>query len=421
MSSSTITSDEKRLQALYRLSMELTALQSLDSVLHIALKHCLALTGSQFGFIGLVKESGEAMDVVAVQGFHADSTFYDKYRLIPLRPNIFASVVIENRSLRSVDATVDHRRVGQPGGHPPVRTFLGVPLRHRDKPIGMIGVANRSEAYEEDDEHLLMTYAAQIAIVISNSQLYDQLTAAKETLEQKVLERTQALEVAQFAVMQKAEKLQSLFTETITIQENERQRIARDMHDGINQLLIGAMLELKAARTRLSTDNITDTHVALAGVHSILRDVEAEIQRVIYDLRPPSLDELGFVPALRRHIQDFRQYTRIDCYLKIEGQVVRLLEKSEVSIYRMLQEALQNVYNHAQAQQVDVLIQFTDSELRLTIEDNGIGFDLNTADASHRHFGLTTMRERANSSNGSLSIQTLPGAGTRILLCVPIE
>jgi len=421
MSSPAITSGTKRLQALYQMSLELTALQPLDAVLDMALAHCLTLTDSEFGFVGLITDNRKALDVVTVQGFTADETFYDRHHLIPLRPNIFARVVLENRSVRSEDARYDPHRVGQPEGHPPVLTFLGVPLRHRDKPIGMIGVANRPDPYAEDDEHLLMTYAAQIAIVISNAQLYEQLTTAKATLEQKVNERTRELQAMQFAVMQKAEKLQSLYTETITIQETERQRIARDMHDGINQLLIGAMLELKSARARLVAGDVDIADESLSNVQTVLREVEAEIQRVVYDLRPPTLDELGFVPALKSYMQDFRQYTGLASLLTIEGQVVRLPEKSEVSIYRMLQEALQNVYQHAAATHVDVIIRFTDEALHLIVEDDGCGFDIDAVEDSHKHFGLTTMQERANGLGGTLTLTSSEGEGTQVTLCVPIE
>jgi GAF domain-containing protein len=199
MSSPLLSRDEERLCALYHLSVELSALQPLDSVLDIALQHCLQLTGSEFGFIGLVSQTGKALDVAAVQGFHADDSFYERFHLIPLRPNIFARAVLENCPVRTANAFTDAYRVGQPHGHPPVKTFLGVPLRERDKPIGMIGVANRAEAYEDSDEHLLMTYAAQIAIVIDNAQLYEQLKAARDDLEEKVRARTQELEAAHLA------------------------------------------------------------------------------------------------------------------------------------------------------------------------------------------------------------------------------
>ncbi|MBZ0287237.1 MAG: GAF domain-containing protein, partial [Anaerolineae bacterium] len=148
-----------QLRALYHLSVELSALRSLESVLKTALKHCLDLTGSQFGFIGLTNADETAMDVVEVQGFHPAEEFYEHFRLIPLRPNLFARVVLDNEPVRSDNAQADPRRVGQPRGHPGVKTFLGVPLRIRETPIGMIGVANRKLSYDVEHEQLLMTYA----------------------------------------------------------------------------------------------------------------------------------------------------------------------------------------------------------------------------------------------------------------------
>ena len=266
----------ERLQALYHLAVELSALRSLESVLDVALQHCLDLTDSQFGFIGLTTADAKAMDVVAIQGFYPAEQFYNHNRLIPLRPNIFARVVLENRPICSDNAMSDPHRVGQPSGHPPVGTFLGVPLRIRDEPIGMIGVANRSEPYDDEHEQLLMTYAAQVAIVIRNAQLYEQLTAANEELERKIANRTQQLEEAKEALAQKATQLQQLLTETVDVQERERQRIAQDMHDGTSQLLVGAMLELKSAHERLTTGNLSQAEDSLQTVQNILHRVEAE-------------------------------------------------------------------------------------------------------------------------------------------------
>lgn len=424
MNFETDTSLEQSIQlnALYQLSVELSVLRSLESVLKTALKHCLDLTGSQFGFIGLTTVDRMAMDVVEVQGFHAAHDFYEHFRHIPLRPNLFAGVVLDNDPVRTDNAWTDPRKVGQPQGHPGVKTFLGVPLRIRETPIGMIGVANRKLPYELEHEHLLMTYAAQVAIVIRNVQLYEELVAAKADLEEKVAHRTRELEKAQEALAQKAIQLRQLFNETVDIQETERQRISQDMHDGINQLLIGAMLELKSGRERLTAGNLNRADDAFQAVQGILRNVETEIKRVIYDLRPPTLDALGFVSALRRYIQDFKQYTNLNCIVQVEGENVRLSGQVEISIYRLVQEALQNVYNHARAHTVIIDIRFTPNTLDVSICDDGIGFDLATVERTNTlHFGLITMRERAKSLNGHLEIQTESGRGTSVLLSVPIQ
>lgn len=411
-----------QLRALYHLSVELSALRSLESVLKTALKHCLDLTGSQFGFIGLITPDQTAMDVVEVQGFHAAQHFYDHFRLIPLRPNLFSGVVLDNEPIRVENAFTDPRRVGQPSGHPGVKTFLGVPLRIRETPIGMIGVANRELSYELDHEQLLMTYAAQVAIVIRNAQLYEELVATKADLEQKVAHRTRELQKAQEALAQKAIQLRELFNETVDIQERERQRIAQDMHDGINQLLIGALLELKSGRERLLAGNLAQADDSLQAVQGILRNVETEIKGIIYDLRPPTLDALGFVSELRRFVQDFNQFTDMNCVVKVVGKNARLPGEVEISIYRLVQEALQNAYSHASARNVEVIIHFTADEVEVSIRDDGVGFDLNAVEQTHsRHFGLITMRERAKSLNGLLNIQTQPGYGTCINLVIPVQ
>ncbi len=410
-----------RLQALYHLAVELSALRSLESVLNTALQHCLDLTGSQFGFIGLNTADGKAMDVVAIQGFHPSEHFYRHNHLIPLRPNIFARVVLEDRPVRSVDASSDPQRVGQPHGHPRVGAFLGVPLRIRDVTMGMIGVANRPSPYDDAHEQLLLTYAAQVAIVIRNAQLYEQLTAANEALERKVANRTQELEEAKEALAQKASQLQQLLTETVNVQERERQRIAQDMHDGTNQLLIGAMLELKSARERLTTGQLTRADGSLQTVQDILRRVEAESKRIIYDLRPPTLDALGLAPAIRRYAERFEQYTGLSCAVQVLGQPTRLPAGVEISVYRLMQEALQNVSAHAQARRAEVIITFAPHTLKLVIMDDGQGFNLAAAQQNPQgSFGLLSMAERAESLGGRLSIQTKPGEGTQVELVVPI-
>lgn len=411
----------ERLQALYHMAVELSALHSLESVLNTALQHCLDLTESQFGFIGLNTPNGRALDVVAIQGFFPQPEFYKHNHIIPLRPSIFARAVLENCPVRTEDARYDPSRFGQPQGHPPVAAFLGVPLRIRDKPIGMIGVANRPQPYDEDHEQLLLTYAAQVAIVIRNAQLYEQLTTAKEALEEKVAERTAQLEEAKEDLAQKAALLQKLLSETVDVQELERQRISQDMHDGTNQLLVGAMLELRSAQKRLANGRIDETGQSLESVRSILHRVEAEIKRIIHDLRPPTLDALGLVPALRRYAERFTQYTSIPCTVNVFGDPCRLASRAEIGVYRLMQEALQNVSSHAEATRTEVVAAFSPRTFKLTIIDDGQGFDLEQA-AQNRNgrLGLLGMKERAESLGGHLTIWTQPQQGTRVELTVPV-
>ncbi|MEM7331599.1 MAG: GAF domain-containing sensor histidine kinase [Chloroflexota bacterium] len=414
--------NNERLQALYHLALELTALQNLDSVLNTALKHCLELTDSQFGFVGLNSEDGKALDVVTMDGFHPDTAFYEHFRLIPLRPNVFARAVLENRPIRSHDARVDPAKVGQPQGHPPVIAFLGVPLRLMDKPIGMIGLANRPEPYDLEHEQLLMTYAAQIAIVIRNAQLYEELKTAKEELEQQVANRTQQLEEAKESLAQKASQLQKLLNEIVDIEERERYRIAQDMHDGVNQLLVGAMLELKSMQFRLTNQQTEQAVSSLQAVQSILHQVEAEIKQIIHDLHPPSLESFGLYPALRRYGEKFSQYAKMPCTVRLLGESVRLGgDNMEIHLYRLVQEALQNISMHAQASKAAVLLKYSAKTLKITVSDNGCGFDPSEVDiARESHLGLIGMRERAEIIGGQLKIESNIGEGTVVEVVVPV-
>ena len=410
----------ERLEALYRLAVELSAVRDLQSVLNTALRHCLELTESQFGFIGLNTPDGTAMDVAAIQGFHPAPEFYAHFHLIPLRPSIFANVVLENNPVRSRDTMADPARVGQPRGHPPVHAFLGVPLRVREEPIGMIGVANRPAPYDNEHEQLLVTYAAQVAIAIRNAQLYEELKAAKEELERKVDGRTQELGEAKEALAQKAEQLQRLLADTVDVQERERQRIAQDMHDGVNQLLIGSMLELKAARERINTGDLDRADSSLQQVRDVLGRIEREIRQIIYDLRPPILDELGIVPSLRRYADYFQQYSHIPCDVRVEDNSYRLPPDVEIGIYRIMQEALQNVSAHASARRAEVRVSFLSDAVELSITDDGRGFDLQSAPRDETgHFGLLGMRERAQALGGQLTIESTIGHGTQVRLFLP--
>jgi two-component system sensor histidine kinase DegS len=412
----------ERLEALYHLAVELSALRDLQAVLNTALRHCLALTESRFGFIGLTTPDGTAMDVAAIEGFHPTPEFYRHFHLIPLRPSLFARVVLENCPVRSDNALTDPARVGQPRGHPHVRAFLGVPLLVRDRPIGMIGVANRPVPYSDDHEQLLVTYAAQVAIAIYNAQLYEELTAAKGELQIKVDTRTQELQEAKEALLQKAEQLQRLLNETVGVQERERQRIAQDMHDGLNQLVIGAKLELKSARERLSADDRSSAEVSLLRVKDVLDRMERDLKQIIHDLRPPTLDALGLAPSLRRYVERFQDYAGIACEVQVEGAPYRLPADMEIGIYRIVQEALQNVSAHAQAAHAEVAITFSAEGVSLTIMDDGQGFDLAAVQKNFTgHLGVMGMQERAENLGGQLAIHTSIGYGTRIALAIPLD
>src|SRR5438105_514935 len=212
------TSAARQLDSLYSISIEIARLHELPLVMDRALSHCLELTGSAFGFVGLLNGSDQ-MDVAAIKGFapSENATFYERFRLIPVRPSVFGIVITERQSNVSNDVPNDPLHVGQPRGHPPVRTFLGVPLQVGERVIGMIGVANKEGGYEAADERLLSTFANQVAVAIDNAGLYERQRRMIAELEKLHRELSHA--------------------EREQVRQQERDRIAAELHDHIEQAI----------------------------------------------------------------------------------------------------------------------------------------------------------------------------------------
>jgi PAS domain S-box-containing protein len=216
----------------------------------------------------------------------------------------------------------------------------------------------------------------------------------------------------------KAQQLQRLLTETISAQEEERARIARDMHDGVTQLLIGALYETQAARELLRGTSHPAV-IKLERAQDLIHQVEGETRRVIGDLHPPILDTIGLVPALKRYVTSFQDTFHMPCVLHVVGQPFRLSGMAELAIYRIVQEALHNVESHAHAHSASVMLNFQPDGLCVVVKDDGQGFNPSDvlADPSD-HYGLPSMLERAQSIGAQLQVDSAPGQGTRIILAV---
>jgi GAF domain-containing protein/DNA-binding CsgD family transcriptional regulator len=165
----------EQLDSLLTISTEIASVRELADVEDRALAYCLELTRSEFGFIGLLDETGENVLVAAIKGVEPTTPgFVERYRFMSVRPSVFGIVLLEDRPHISNDVEKDPLSVGQPDGHPPVRAFIGVPLRVGATLIGVLGAANRPDGYDRDDERLLSTFANQVAVAIDNARLYEQ-------------------------------------------------------------------------------------------------------------------------------------------------------------------------------------------------------------------------------------------------------
>jgi signal transduction histidine kinase len=252
--------------------------------------------------------------------------------------------------------------------------------------------------------------------------LYAQVRQAGEQLEQKVERRTGELIQAREELARKAGELQRLLRITVQVQEEERTRIARDLHDGSNQLITATLFEIQAAQESLLGGRRDAALEKLETAKEVLRAIEAENRRIIAGVRPAILDAQGLVAALKWHASTFQEQHAIACTLRVSGKPVRLSPEAETAIYRIAQESLNNVAAHAQAHRVQIQAEFGLEGLRVNVEDDGVGFDdesgLRTMSGQ---MGLIGMRERAQSIGGHLQIQSVPGQGTRVALTVPLR
>ena len=203
--------------------------------------------------------------------------------------------------------------------------------------------------------------------------------------------------------------------------EQERQRLAREIHDGPAQILANAIFELEYFE-RLIDKDPSSVKSQLGQFKSDMRNGLAEVRRFIFDLRPPSLGDMGLFVALRRYLEDYERHFGISVRSELPQLRERLPTTKEVALFRIVQEALQNVQKHAAASRVAVRGEIDSGVLRLCVEDDGRGFDLTEVERRHtRNLGLTSMRERAELIDAQLEIVTAPDQGTRITVSVPLE
>jgi two-component system sensor histidine kinase DegS len=250
--------------------------------------------------------------------------------------------------------------------------------------------------------------------------LYAQVVQLSQHLEQKVEQRTNELVVAREELARKAEQLQRLLADLVRVQEEERARIALDLHDGSNQLITGALFEIQAAQQCMLSQQTGDAFKTLETAKKLLRQIEAENRRIISGLHPPILDAQGLTSTLKWHAANCEKLYGIACSVQISGQPGRLSPETEIAVYRIVQESLNNVRIHAQAQNVGIQIDFRPTRLHVVVEDDGVGFATEKVLATATsHMGLIGMRERVQSMDGHIEVHSVLGCGTRIVLDVP--
>lgn len=202
----------------------------------------------------------------------------------------------------------------------------------------------------------------------------------------------------------------------VETQEQLRQRIAQHLHDGPAQALANVVLSAEICARAIDHD-LARARKELVNLQNNVKATLQETRKFIFELRPMTLTDLGLIPTLRRYISDLGNQSAIELIFDVQGTEQRLPSWIEVSLFRIAQEALSNVVNHTRASQAVLTLAIDNYQLLMTIEDNGEGFDVETAldeAAVHNTVGLNSMYERAEMLGGRLVIESLPGQGTRV-------
>ena len=248
----------------------------------------------------------------------------------------------------------------------------------------------------------------------------DAVRQANANLEERVEQRTRELqeEVRQRTAAQ--EHALTLLRKLVTAQEDQRARIARDLHDQLGQQLTALRLALERHIERVGNEHAIDEHLQRAV--ALTRDLDAEVDFLAWELRPAVLDDLGLAAALPRFLRQWSEHYGIGAEFRVAGfETGQLSRESEVTFYRIAQEALNNVAKHAHASRVDVILESRDGNVVLVIEDDGVGFDPANHDVTARGIGLIGMQERAALSGARLQVEATPGEGTTIFVRATVE
>jgi signal transduction histidine kinase len=354
---------------------------SLEAVLERIVELAVEVTGARYGALGIL---GPDRDIIE---FITTGVTEGERRAIghpPIGRGILGALIVEGHPLRITEIARDPRSVGFPPNHPPMHSFLGAPVKARGKIFGNIYLTEKQGAdrFDEHDEAALVVLAAQAGVAVENAHLY-----------QEARENDQRLAVVE-----------------------ERERIAKELHDGAIQSLFAVGMGLQAAAT-LSGNSDLEQRIegAVGEIDRVIRD----LRNYIFGLRPGILADRQLDQALRHLAEDLQSKSGVTTVVEIEGEVAAELAFRAADVIQLAREALSNVGRHAKAATCSVSLFRRDSVAVLEIDDDGGGFDMDASQGKGQ--GLRNLADRAAALGGELSIESSPEVGTKIRVAIPLD
>jgi signal transduction histidine kinase len=371
---------ERRLAALDEAIRAMAGVLAVDRVLQVIVDRVRVLTGARYAALGVHDQAG-AIEQFITSGINRS----DRARIgaPPRGHGILGVIIRENRAMRLDDLMTDPRRVGFPPNHPDMHSFLGVPVVVRGRTIGNLYLTEKEGGFTDEDQREIETFARHVAIAMENARLHEQ--------------------VQRLAIVE------------------ERERIGKDLHDGVIQAIYAVGLSLDDVPDMMDGEPDEARRRVERAIDSLDQTIR-DIRNFIFGLRPALLDGVDVVEGLAALADEFRVNTMIDVELRAGPTVTTPIIGPDrtVELLAIAREALSNIARHARATRAEITVE-PDPEIagvEIVVADNGTGIDP-AAPRGIGHQGLRNMRTRAISIGATLLVDSHPGVGTRIIIRVP--
>jgi signal transduction histidine kinase len=367
------------LEAMSDAVLAIASERSVEGVLQRIVESARALAGARYAALGVPDGQGAFAQFITTG---MSEELIAAMGPLPRTHGMLGAMLEAGAPHRTDDIKRDPRFRGWwPREHPRMASFLGVPIVARDGVIGAFYLTDKegAEAFSDEDERLIVMLAAHAAIAIENARLY---------------ERSRELSAVE-----------------------ERNRLARDLHDSVVQKLFGIVLAAQSAATLLDRAPAA-ARPEVERLRELAQDAVAELRSLVFQLRPAAIETEGLAAALAKHVEVLRRVHHVPIELDVAGRA-RVRPDVDEEVFRIAQEALHNALRHAGAARLEVCLREEDGVLGLRVADDGAGFDPDDPARRSRSLGLTSMEERAATLGGRLEIASQPGHGTTITLEVP--
>jgi signal transduction histidine kinase len=366
-----------QLSALNRAALTMTGDLEVDRVLRTILRTTARLVHARYGALGEPDGRGGFMRFLTVGIPEAQAR---KIGTLPRVHGVLGALVTKGRPIRVRDIRRHPEFSWYPDHHPDMRDFLGVPIRHRGVTVGNLFFAgSRRGAFSAADQRLVQMLAAHAGAAIASARLY---ATAQE-----------------LAVLE------------------ERNRVARELHDAVSQTLFSMMYEARAAR--LQVGRVAPAAAAtLDRLQAAAASALEEMRGLVFALRPKSLERDGLATTLADHVEALRRIHGARISLRIDGER-RLSPDHEQALLRIAQEALHNALKHSHSPTIAVELRHDSAATQLRVFDRGVGFDVSALPRNRRSMGLYAMRERAAAIGARFMLEAAPGDGCSVRVVVP--